>query len=106
MRGRGLTIIDTEGTGLDLEIEQVSPGTLQGTIQGVRVTFLRYQYPMLRAVQRWKDMNCDLASLEDLACMKLSAIAQCGARKDFCDLYALGTTSFSLQHAGVLSKEV
>jgi hypothetical protein len=42
-------------------------------------------------------MNCKLAALEDLACMKLSAIAQRGARKDFCDLYALGGTSFSLQ---------
>ena len=84
-------------SGLNLEIEQVSPGTLHGSIQGVRVTFLQYQYPMIKPVQRWKDMNCDLASLEDLACMKLSAIAQRGARKDFCDLYALGKTSFSLQ---------
>lgn len=84
-------------SGLDLEIEQVSPGTLHGSIQDVRVTFLQYQYPMLKSVQHWKDMHCDLASLEDLACMKLSAIAQRGARKDFCDLYALGKTSFSLQ---------
>lgn len=84
-------------SGLDLEIEQVSPGTLHGSIQNVRVTFLEYQYPMLKSVEHWKDMNCDLAALEDLACMKLSAIAQRGARKDFCDLYALGKTSFSLQ---------
>lgn len=42
-------------------------------------------------------MDCELAALEDLASMKLSAIAQRGARKDFCDLYALGKTSFSLQ---------
>ena len=42
-------------------------------------------------------MDGNLASPEDLACMKLSAIAQRGARKDFCDLYALGKTSFSLQ---------
>ena len=84
-------------SGLKLEIEQVSPGTLHGSIHDVRVTFLQYQYPMLKAVQHWKDMDCDLASLEDLACMKLSAIAQRGARKDFCDLYALGITSFSLQ---------
>jgi hypothetical protein len=41
-------------------------------------------------------MNCPLASLEDLACMKLSAIAQRGARKDFCDIYALGKKAFSL----------
>jgi hypothetical protein len=52
---------------------------------------------MIKSVQHWKDMDCDLAALEDLACMKLSAIAQRGARKDFCDLYALGTMSFSLQ---------
>ncbi len=84
-------------SGLELEIEQVSPGTLHGRLQGVRVTFLQYQYPMLKAVQHWKDMNCNLAALEDLACMKLSAIAQRGARKDFCDLYALGKTSFALQ---------
>jgi hypothetical protein len=84
-------------TGLNLEIEQVSQGTLHGSIEGVRVTFLQYQYPMLKPVLHWKDMNCDVASLEDLACMKLSAIAQRGARKDFCDLYVLGTTSFSLQ---------
>jgi hypothetical protein len=84
-------------SGLDLEIEQVSPGTLHGSIQDVRVTFLQYQYPILKSVQHWKAMDCDLASLEDLAGMKLSAIAQRGARKDFCDLYALGKTSFSLQ---------
>lgn len=83
-------------SGLNLEIEQVSPGTLHGSIQNVRVTFLQYQYPMLRTLQHWKEMNCKLASLEDLACMKLSAVAQRGARKDFCDLYALGKTSFSL----------
>ena len=42
-------------------------------------------------------MDCRLASLMDLACMKLSAIAQRGARKDFCDLYVLGSRHFSLQ---------
>jgi hypothetical protein len=88
---------ELRNSGLDLEIEQVSPGTLHGRIQDVRVTFLQYQYPMLQVLQHWKDMNCNLAALEDLACMKLSAIAQRGARKDFCDLYALGKTSFSLQ---------
>jgi hypothetical protein len=88
---------DLRNSGLDLEIEQVSPGTLHGRIQNVRVTFLQYKYPMLQSLQHWKDMDCNLAALEDLACMKLSAIAQRGARKDFCDLYALGKTSFSLQ---------
>ena len=82
---------------VDLEIEQVSPGTLHGAVQGVRVTFLQYEYPLLQPVEQWHEMNCPLASLEDLACMKLSAVAQRGARKDFCDLYALGKKAFSLR---------
>lgn len=81
---------------IDLDIEQVSAGTLHGSVAGVRVTFLQYQYPFLRPVENWNEMNCPIASLEDLACMKLSAVAQRGARKDFCDIYALGKSSFSL----------
>lgn len=81
---------------IDFETEQVSPGTLHGSVKGVRVSFLQYQYPLLKPLQRWDEMGCSLASLQDLACMKLSAIAQRGARKDFCDIYTLGKTSFSL----------
>jgi hypothetical protein len=73
---------------IQLEIEQVSPGTLHGSVDGVRVTFLQFQYPLLRPLNYWSEMGCNLASLEDLACMKLSAIAQRGARKDFCDIFA------------------
>jgi predicted nucleotidyltransferase component of viral defense system len=82
---------------VNLEIEQVSPGTLHGVVQGVRVTFLQYEYPLLQPVEHWGEINCPLASLEDLACMKLSAVAQRGARKDFCDIYALGKKIFSLR---------
>lgn len=81
---------------VNLEIEQVSPGTLHGSVNGVRVTFLQYQYPLLNPIEHWNEMSCPLASLEDLACMKLSAVAQRGARKDFCDIYALGKNVFSL----------
>jgi predicted nucleotidyltransferase component of viral defense system len=81
---------------IDLKIEETSLGTLHGFISNVRVTFLEYQYPLLSKPILWEETSCILASLEDLACMKLSAIAQRGARKDFCDIYALGKT-FSLQ---------
>lgn len=84
-------------TNVDLEIEQISPGTLHGSIRGVRVTFLQYKYPLLKPLVHWPENNCSLASLEDLACMKLSAVAQRGARKDFCDIYALGIRAFSLE---------
>lgn len=94
----GMTVAQAlRNAGVKLEIEQVSPGTLHGSVQDVRVTFLQYQYPFIKPLDHWTEMNCNLASLADLACMKLSAIAQRGARKDFCDLYALGTRHFSLQ---------
>ena len=74
-----------------LSVDQVAPGTLYGRVLGVRVTFLEYHYPLLAETVTWADYSSPLASLDDLACMKLSAITQRGARKDFIDLYALVT---------------
>jgi predicted nucleotidyltransferase component of viral defense system len=82
---------------LNFVTEQTAPGTLHGSVSNVRVTFLEYKYRLLKAYTHWKEVECSLASLEDLACMKLSAVAQRGARKDFCDIYALGTKKFSLK---------
>lgn len=90
---------------LDFITEQTAPGTLHGSISGVRVTFLEFQYPLLKTPVVWEEMGCTLASLEDLACMKLSAIAQRGARKDFCDIYALGLKQFSLKEMLTLYRE-
>ena len=82
--------------GLDFTTTQSAPGTLHGTLMGVRVSFLEYRYPLLQSPTIWKEMHCSLASLDDLACMKLSAVAGRGARKDFCDVYVLGVKHRSL----------
>ncbi len=83
--------------GLDFVTTQTGPGTLHGATLGVRATFLEFHYPLLRPLTHWKEMECSVASLDDLACMKLSAIAQRGQRKDFCDIYVLGTKHRPLQ---------
>jgi hypothetical protein len=75
---------------------QVERGTLHGSVYGVRVSFFDYAYPLLKPAFSWKDYSCPLASLADLACMKLAAIAQRGSKKDFVDIYALGRETFSL----------
>jgi hypothetical protein len=72
-------------------------GTLHGTAAGVRVTFLEYRYPLLKPTVFWPDFGCPLAALEDIACMKLSAVAQRGTKKDFMDIYALGQSGFTLK---------
>jgi len=76
-------------TGVDFEVERIARGTLHGHLLGVRVSLLRFSYPLLDDPVPWPAVGCSLLSLDDLACMKLSAIAQRGARKDFLDLYAI-----------------
>jgi hypothetical protein len=70
-------------------VEGLAPGTLHARVDGVAVSLLRYTYPLLAPLLDWPEYGCRLASLEDLGCMKLAAIAQRGAKKDFFDLHAL-----------------
>ena len=64
-------------------------GTVYGTVGNVRTSFIEYRYPLLQPPAFWKEGHCELASLDDLACMKLSAVAQRVLRKDFIDLFEL-----------------
>lgn len=82
--------------GIDLEPGLVDKGTLHGTAGGVRLSFLEYRYPLLQGPTEWPDFQCRLAHPDDLACMKLSAIANRGAKKDFIDLFALGQSGYDL----------
>jgi len=81
---------DLEDLGLPLEVDQVGAGTLHGKLGGVRVSFLEFRYAALAAPIEWPERGTVLLSLDDIGCMKLSAIAQRGSRKDFVDLFALG----------------
>jgi hypothetical protein len=75
--------------GIDFSTDQTAVGTLHGRIGEVRTSFLEFHYPLLKAPVIWELNGTALASLDDLACMKLSAIAQRGSRKDFYDLHIL-----------------
>jgi hypothetical protein len=75
--------------GLNLQGVQVAPGTLHAVLEGVRVSFFEYPYPRIGEAVAWADYAIDLASLDDLACMKLAAVAQRGSRKDFVDLHTI-----------------
>jgi hypothetical protein len=62
-----------------------APQTLHTTIQGTKVSFLGYAYPVLFPFSRFLDVQ--VADPRDVACMKLSAIASRGTKRDFIDLY-------------------
>jgi len=76
-------------SGIELTTESIDEATLHASVHGVRVSFLEYRYPLLQSRVFWEEYDTDLASLDDLACMKLSAIAQRGGKKDFLDLSRL-----------------
>jgi hypothetical protein len=56
-------------------------------IEGVKVDILKFPYPLIRPVLI--DEGVRLASLEDIAAMKLIAVSNRGSKKDFFDLAVL-----------------
>ncbi len=62
-----------------------APQTLHTTVQNTKVSFLGYAYPRLSPCTRFLDIQ--VADERDIACMKLSAIASRGTKRDFVDFY-------------------
>jgi len=68
------------------EIEP-APRTLHCKISNAKVSFLHYPYPLLQDGKPFEGTT--LASLLDIALMKITAIASRGSKKDFVDLWFL-----------------
>jgi hypothetical protein len=81
---------ELRSAGVAVAVEQTEKGTLHATLAGVRVSFFEYRYPLLNPPLREDSLGLRLASLADIAAMKLAAVAQRGSRKDFVDVFALG----------------
>jgi hypothetical protein len=62
-----------------------APFTLHATIEKTKVSFLGYAYPVLYPSTPF--LGVAIADPRDIACMKVSAIASRGTRRDFVDLY-------------------
>ena len=70
---------------LQIEVLTKMKGTLLTRIQGIKVDFLRFNYPTIRPIRI--EENLRLLTPEDIAPMKLDAIAGRGKMKDFYDLF-------------------
>lgn len=71
----------------ELAVEETGPGALHCRLDDVRLTFLRYAYPLLAPLEELHGVP--VAALADLVCMKLAAAAQRGEKKDFFDIAAI-----------------
>lgn len=71
-----------------LSINSESEKTLNGSLDGVKISFFEYPYHLIAPKTKYKEYVY-LAGKPDIAAMKLDAIATRGTYKDFIDLYFL-----------------
>ena len=71
-----------------LEVTTCRKGTVHAILENVKITFLHFENNLVEDKVIAEDINgLYLASIKDIAIMKLIAISQRGTKKDFFDLY-------------------
>ena len=66
---------------------ETAENTVRGIVEGIKVDLIAHRYPQLKPVDEMDGLR--LSSIEDVAAMKLNAIANRGSKKDFWDLAEL-----------------
>lgn len=67
------------------ELDRTDWGTILGSIKGTRFSLFFYDYPLLFKAANFS--GTEIASIKDIAAMKIAASADRGSKKDFTDLY-------------------
>ncbi len=80
-----------------VEIINRTKGSLCAFFQGIKIDMLRHPFPLLESIQSEKYFR--LYSLRDVSAMKINAVTNRGAKKDFIDLFVLHETGISLEKA-------
>ena len=73
-----------------------APRTVEASVAGVPVSLFEYPYPLVAPLVTADPGIVPLAATEDIAAMKLAAIASRGSRKDFTDLWLIVGSGLSL----------
>jgi len=84
-------------------IERETENTLIGIFNGTRVSFLKYDYPLLFDLKQITGVN--VADLRDIGCMKIDAISSRGTKRDFIDLFFICREAISLKNLLSLFKK-
>ena len=69
------------------KMDRVEKWTILGSFPKVKFSYFYYKYPLIKKGSIFTKIN--LASLEDIAAMKIAAICDRGTKRDFIDLYFL-----------------
>src|SRR3989338_6635105 len=71
----------------NLKIEDQSETTFNGSLDGVKISFFNYPYPLIFPSKEYNGVS--LADERDIGAMKIQAISGRGSKKDFVDLFVL-----------------
>jgi hypothetical protein len=85
-------------SGVELRDLRSAPATIHAEVLGIRTSLLMFPYAPLETPIPTAE-GVPVASLRDIAAMKIEAIASRGARKDFYDLYFVCLGGLSLDAA-------
>jgi hypothetical protein len=78
-------ISEIRKAGPSFQIISEGEGYLVGTIEGIKFSLFKYEYPFLEKTIVYEGIR--VAEVLDLASMKVIAISQKGTKRDFADLY-------------------
>jgi hypothetical protein len=81
-----------------VKVLQAARDTLTVEFRSVKMSFFGYPHPLIKPSVK-SLFTFPLASIPDIAAMKLTAIAGRGARKDFVDVYFICKQCFPLREA-------
>ena len=84
--------------GIEIQDPKFGRGTLWGKYKCNKISFFEYSYPLVAAPNRNDKAPCTLASLDDIAAMKLLALTQRSVKRDFVDVYYLMKNGMTLAH--------
>ena len=78
----------------EFKLDETMKWTILGSFPKVKFSYFYSRYPLIKKTVPFSNIN--LASLEDIAAMKIAAICDRGSKRDFIDLYFL-TKKFPLE---------
>jgi hypothetical protein len=89
--------LELQEKGIKFRSASADEGTLYGSLGGVKLSAIRYNCSLLKPLIFCVPYGSRLASLEDIAAMKIQALIQRGIKRDFVDLYCLIQKKFTLK---------
>src|SRR3989344_6963548 len=78
-------------------LSRTAEWTILGGFPGVKFSYFYLPHPLIGQNNKFNNIN--VASIEDIAAMKIAAIADRGTKRDFVDLYFIAKNKFSLDEA-------